>query len=80
MKKDDAFLVGQNLLLGVRRAMRKTNIIKIIAEHIVDNDILEEDILDQLQETQELMSTQIELEKARIITRKKLKSSRKLGD
>lgn len=35
-------------LKDVRRAMRKANIIKIIAEHMVDNDIFEEDILAQL--------------------------------
>lgn len=64
LNKDDAFVVGQNLQSDVRR---KANIIKVIAEHVVDNDVFEEDMLQQVQmDTQELTPTKLKLEKARI--------------
>ena len=41
MKKDHILVVGLKLELDVRRSMRKTQLIKVVAEDMVDNDIFE---------------------------------------
>ena len=65
-KKDDGFLRGQNLHLEIQRHMRKTAIIRKIAEHIIDNYIFKEEILNRLGgEMRELTPTQLEVEKAK---------------
>lgn len=61
------FLVGQNLQLEVRKSTRKASIVRVIAEHLVDNDVFEEETLSQLQvDIQDLTPNQLELEKAKI--------------
>ena len=67
MKKDHILEVGLKLELDVRRSMRKTQLIKVVAEDMVDNDIFDKSILDDLaSDLPELSKAQIELEKLKI--------------
>ena len=67
LRKDSILEIGLKLELEVKRAMRKTQLIKIVSEHMVDNDVFEERILDDLEtDSPSLSHAQVELEKARI--------------
>lgn len=56
--------------------MRKLSLVRTIVEHIVDNDISEEDVLSQLPiDKQEMYQPQIELEKVRIAARAEIKAA-----
>lgn len=56
--------------------MRKLSLVRIIAEHIVDNDISEEGMLSQLPvDIQEMYQIQIELKKARIVVRAEIEKA-----
>ncbi len=62
MKKDHILEVGLKLELDVRRSMRKTQLIKVVAEDMVDNDIFDKSVLDDLaSDLPELSKAQIEL-------------------
>ena len=67
MKKDYILEVGLKLELDVRRSMRKTQLMKVVAEDMVDNDIFDKSVLDDLaSDLPELSKAQIELEKLKI--------------
>ena len=67
MKKDHILEVGLKLELDVRRSMRKTQLIKVVAEDMVDNDIFDKSVLDDLaSDLPEISKAQIELEKLKI--------------
>ena len=67
MKKDHILEAGLTLELDVRRSMRKTQLIKVVAEDMVDNDIFDKSVLDDLaSDLPEISKAQIELEKLKI--------------
>ena len=67
MKKDDIIEVGQRLELETKKSHRKATLVRIVAEHMVDNDIFHQEILDQLPvDAREMSPNQLELEKTRI--------------
>ena len=67
-KKDDLLAIGKRLELEVARSMRKTNLVKLIAEHMVDIDVLSEEVLDHLPSLPlEMSQAQLELEKTCIM-------------
>lgn len=45
--KDDVLDIGRHLELDVRKPMRKLSLVRTIVEHIVDNNIFEEETLSQ---------------------------------
>ena len=47
-RKSELIEIGEKLELEVLRSMRKNSVIRTIAEHMVDEDILEVDILEDL--------------------------------
>ena len=75
LRKDELVEAGKRLELEVRPAMRKSEVRRIILEHLVDNDICEESALDELAEV--TMSTaQLELEKAKIMAEMEIEKAR----
>lgn len=51
--------------MDVRKAMRKSILVRMFAEHMVDNNILEEEIFSQLPiYVQEMSQARIKLEKS----------------
>ena len=73
MKKDHILEVGLKLELDVRQSMRKTQLIKVVSEDMVDNDIFDKSVLDDLMsDAPELSKAQIELEKLKIEAQIKL--------
>ena len=67
LRKDDMLEVGRKLELAVRGSMRKTELKKIIVEHMVDNDVFEAGVLVDLNDEMARMSpTQAETEKDEI--------------
>lgn len=61
--------MGRHLELDDTKAMRKSNLVRTIAEHMVYINIFEEEILNQLLiDVQEMYQAQIELEKASLTT------------
>ena len=67
MKKDHILEVALKLELDVRRSMRKTQLMKVVAEDMVDYDIFDKSVLDDLaSDLPELSKVQIELEKLKI--------------
>lgn len=67
LKKDDIVEIGKELELGITRSMRKTQLVRIVAEHMVDNDVFDVEELCQLSiDTSELSQAHLELEKAKI--------------
>ena len=60
MKKYHILEVGFKLELDVRRSMRKTQLMKVVAEDMVDNDIFDKSVLDDLaSDLSELSKAQI---------------------
>lgn len=45
VRKDDILDIGRHLELGVWKAMMTLSTVRMIVEHIVDNNIFEEEIL-----------------------------------
>ncbi len=67
-KKDDLLAIGKRLELEVARSMRKANLVRLIAEHMVANDVLPEEVMDQLPPPPlEMSQAQLELENTRIM-------------
>ena len=63
--------------METRNAMRKEKLVRIISEHIVDEQIFEAEILDSLPtESTNLTAEQIELEKYKLQTRLELKKAK----
>ena len=48
LKKDSIIDVATALGLEPKRTMRKPKLVRIVAEHMVDNETFEEDVLDDL--------------------------------
>ena len=67
LRKDDMLEIGRKLDLAVKGSMRKSELKKIIIEHMVDNDVFEAGVLVDLNSEIATMSpAQIEIEKIRI--------------
>lgn len=65
-KKDDIIAKENKLKLETKISMRKAQLIRIVSEHMVYNDIFDEDVLLRfLADTSELSQTQLEIEKAK---------------
>ena len=63
-------LGGERLELKVQKTMRKDELVRKITEHMVDENVFEETILEKLpRETAKMTLEQVELEKARIQAR-----------
>jgi len=76
-KKDDLLAIGKSLELEVARSMRKANLIRLIAEHMVDNDVLPEEVMDKLPPPPlEMSQAQLELEKTRIMAQAETKRAK----
>lgn len=77
LKKDDLIVIGKKLDLEVRGAMRKSQLMRIIAEHMVDNDRFDEEVLEDLPAEKTTMTPdQVELEKARIMAKAEVEKAR----
>ena len=48
MRKSSQLEIGEKLELETRKAMRKERLVRIISEHMVDEQIFEAEILDRL--------------------------------
>ena len=76
-RKSELIEIGEKLELEVRRSMRKNRLIRTIAEHMVDEDIFEAEILEDLPiESTTMTPEQIELEKSRIQAKLELEKAR----
>ena len=75
LRKDELMEAARRLELGVRPAMRKTEIRRVILEHLVDNDICEESALDDVEEIM-MSAAQLELEKTKIMANMELEKAR----
>ena len=63
-RKSELVKIGEKLELEVRRSVRKNIRIRIIAEHMVDEDIFEVEVLEDLPiESTTMTPEQMELEK-----------------
>ena len=66
-RKSEVIEIGKKLEMNVRRSVRKIRLIRTLAEHMVDEDIFEADILEDLPtESTTMTPGQIGLEKSRI--------------
>ena len=73
MRKSSLLEIGEKLELETRKAMRKEKLVRIISEHMVDEQIFEAEILDRLPaKSTNLTAEQIELEKYKLQTRLEL--------
>ena len=64
MRKSSLLEIGEKLEQETRKAMRKEKLVRIISEHMVDEQIFEAEILDRLPaESTNLTAEQIELKK-----------------
>lgn len=76
LQKDNVLEIRKHLELDVRKLMIKASLVKVIAEHMVNNDIFEDEILNQLLvDVQEMSQAQFELEKAKIDVRTELEKA-----
>lgn len=77
LRKDDLIEIGNRLELEIKKSYRKTQLAKIIAEHMVDNDVFDDEVLSQFPvETPELSQSQVEIEKARIEARARTEAAK----
>ena len=77
MRKSSLQEIGEKLELETRKAMRKEKLVRIISEHMVDEQIFEAEILDRLPtESTNLTAEQIELEKYKLQTRLELEKAK----
>ena len=67
LRKSEIMKIGEKLELNVENSMRKHELVRKIAEHMVDENVFEEAALEELPtETMRMTSEQIELEKIKI--------------
>ena len=77
MRKSSLLEIGEKLELETRKAMGKEKLVRIISEHMVDEQIFEAEILDRLPtESTNLTAEQIELEKYKLQTRLELEKAK----
>lgn len=77
LRKSNLIRIGEELELNVQKAMRKDRLIRVIAKHMVDENIFEEAILGELpSEPIKMTPEQVELEKARIQAQMELEKAR----
>ena len=77
LRKSSLLEIGEKLELETRKAMRKEKLVRIISEHMVDEQIFEAEILDRLPtESTNLTAEQIELEKYKLQTRLELEKAK----
>ena len=77
MRKSSLLEIGDKLKLETRKVMRKEKLVRIISEHMVDEQIFEVEILDRLPtELTNLTAHQIELEKYKLQTRLELEKAK----
>ena len=76
-RKGELIEIGQNLKLGIKRSTRKNEMIRIITEHIIDEHIFGEEMLNDLPvESTDMSVEQIELENVRIQAKLELEKAR----
>ena len=67
LRKSEIMKIGEKLELNVQKTMRKHELVRKIAEHIVDENVFEEAVLEELPtEMIRMTPEQIELEKIKI--------------
>lgn len=75
LKKDDIVEIGKELELDITRSMRKTQLVRIVAEHMADNDVFDVEELCQLSiDMSELLQAHLELKKAKIEAEAKVRA------
>ena len=73
LRKSEIIKIGEKLELNVENSMRKHELVRKIAEHMVDENVFEETALEELPtEIIRMTLEQIELEKIRIQARLEL--------
>ena len=76
-RKSELIEIEEELELEVQRSMRKKKLIRTIAEHMVDEDIFEAEVLEDLPvESTTMTPEQMELEKIRIQAKLELEKAR----
>ena len=77
LRKGEIMKIGERLELNVQKILRKDEFVRKITEHMVDENVFEETILQELpREIAKMTPEQVELEKARIQARKESERSR----
>lgn len=77
LKKDHILEIGLKLELDVRRSMRKTQLVRVVSEDMVENEVFDRSVLDNLvSEVPQLSEAQIELEKLKIEAETQIKLAR----
>lgn len=77
LRKYGMLEIGKHLEIGIRKAMRKASLVRVIVEHMVDDDISEEEILNQLPaDVREMTLAEMELVEAKIEVRTELETAR----
>ena len=67
LRKSEIMKIGEKLELNVENSMRKHELVRKIAEHMVDENVFEEAVLEELPtEMIRMTPEQIELEKVKI--------------
>ena len=67
LRKSKIIKIGKRFELNMQKMMRKDELVRKITEHMVDENVFEETILEELlRETATMTPEQVELEKARI--------------
>ena len=67
LRKSEIMKIGEKLELNVENSMRKHELVRKIAEHMVDENVFEEAVLEELPtEILRMTPEQIELEKIKI--------------
>ena len=70
LRKSEIIKIGERLELNVQKTSRKDELVTKITEHMVDEDVFEDTILEELpREIAKMTPEQVELEKARIQAR-----------
>ena len=67
LRKSEIVKIGEKLKLNVQKTMRKHELVRKIVEHMVDENVFEEAVLEELPtEIMRMTPEQIELEKIKI--------------
>ena len=67
LRKREIMKIGEKLELNVQNSMKKHELVRKVAEHMVDENVFEETALEELpREVVKMTTEQIELEKVRI--------------
>ena len=70
LRKNEIIKIGKRLELNVQKTMRKDELVRMLTEHMEDENVFEETTLEELpRETEKMTPEQVESEKARIQAR-----------